>query len=195
MKLEKTFEEQSTLNQAARAWNIECLRYEIRDIISPTRSRKQWRYKRKPSTSNVRRARRSEEDQQSEINLTRRKQQDCDNVEQHTSVQDRRTCQPKQERTRDQPVYFRQEINKPKTVKTKEAKNFGKSEAELVDVMDTLQHAISIIEKEIAKNLAFLQKEIDTRSTNNATVALINSFQQTVSMMRRTTEQINNQFF
>ena len=35
MKLEKTFEEQSTLNQAARAWNIECLRYEIRDIISP----------------------------------------------------------------------------------------------------------------------------------------------------------------
>ena len=79
-------------------------------------------------------------------------------------------------------------------MKTKEAKNFSKSEAELVDVMDTLQHAISIIEKEIAKNLAFFQKEIDTRSTNNATVALINSFQQTVSMMRRTTEQINNQF-
>ena len=70
-----------------------------------------------------------------------------------------------------------QEINKLKTVKTKEAKNFSKSEAELVDVMDTLQHAISIIDKEIAKNTAFLQKEIDTRNTNNARVALMNSFQ------------------
>ena len=70
-----------------------------------------------------------------------------------------------------------QEINKLKTVKTKEAKNFSKSEAELADVMDTLQHAISIIEKEIAKNTAFLQKEIDARNTNNATVALINSLQ------------------
>ena len=70
-----------------------------------------------------------------------------------------------------------QEINKLKTVKTNEAKNFSKFEAELVDVMDTLQHAISIIEKEIAKNAAFLQKEIDTRNTNNATVALINGLQ------------------
>ena len=41
MTLEKTFEERDTLNQAvvrivnetARAWSIECLRYEIRDII------------------------------------------------------------------------------------------------------------------------------------------------------------------
>ena len=39
------------------------------------------------------------------------------------------------------------------------AKEFSKSEGEWVDVMDTLQHAISIIEKEIAKNFAFLQKE------------------------------------
>ena len=46
-----------------------------------------------------------------------------------------------------------QEINKPKTAKTKGAKDFSKSEAEMVDVMDTLQHAIPIIEKEIAKNL------------------------------------------
>ena len=29
--LEKTLAEQDTLNQAARAWNIECLRYEIRE--------------------------------------------------------------------------------------------------------------------------------------------------------------------
>ena len=30
--------------------------------------------------------------------------------------------------------------------------------------MDTFQHAVSIIEKGTAKNLAFLQKEIDTRN-------------------------------
>ena len=85
--------------------------------------------------------------------------------------------------------------NKPKTAKIKEAKDFSKSEAEMVDVMDTLQHGISIIEKEMAKNPIFMQKGIDTRNTNNATVALItkkdfnvNGFQQTVSMMRRTTE-------
>ena len=46
-----------------------------------------------------------------------------------------------------------------KTAKTKEAKDFSKSEAELVDVMDTFQYVISIIEKEIAKNPTFLQKE------------------------------------
>ena len=32
---------------------------------------------------------------------------------------------------------------------------------------------ISIIEKEMAKNPIFMQKGIDTRNTNNATVALI----------------------
>ena len=59
-----------------------------------------------------------------------------------------------------------------KTVKTKEAKDFSKSEAEMLDVVDTLQHAISIIEKEMAKNPAFLQKEIDTRNTNSIMAAL-----------------------
>ena len=63
--------------------------------------------------------------------------------------------------------------NKSKTAKTKEAKDFSKSEAELVDVMDKFQRTISIIEKETGKNLTFLQKEIDTRNRNNATVALI----------------------
>ena len=88
--------------------------------------------------------------------------------------------------------------NKPKTA-NKEAKDFNKSEVELVDVMDTFQHGISIIEKEMAKNPIFMQKGIDTRNTNNATVALItkvdlnvNGFQQTVSMMRCTTEQITD---
>ena len=51
---------------------------------------------------------------------------------------------------------------RPKPVKTKEAKDFSKSEAEMVDVMRTLQHVISNVEKEIAKKPAFLQKEIDT---------------------------------
>ena len=52
--------------------------------------------------------------------------------------------------------------------------------------METFQHVISVIEKEMAKNPKFLQKEIGTRNTNNVTVALINCLQQTVSMMRRT---------
>ena len=43
----------------------------------------------------------------------------------------------------------------------------------MVDVMDTLQRVISIIEKEAAQNFTFLQNDIDTRNTNNATVALI----------------------
>ena len=62
--------------------------------------------------------------------------------------------------------------NKPKTAKSKEEKD-SVSGAELVDVMDTFQRTMSIIEKEIAKNPTFLQKEIDTRNTNNAMVALI----------------------
>ena len=63
--------------------------------------------------------------------------------------------------------------NKPKTAKPKEAKDFFKSEAEMEDVTDTLQHPISTIEKVMAKNTAFLQKGIDTRNTNNAMVTLI----------------------
>ena len=59
--LEKTFEERDTLNQAvvrivkgtARAWSIQ---NEIREIISPPRSSKQWRCRRKPNTANVRRS-------------------------------------------------------------------------------------------------------------------------------------------
>ena len=59
---------------------------------------------------------------------------------------------------------------------------------------------ISNVEKEMAaKNPTFLQKEIDPRNSKNAKVALItkedlnvNSFQQTESMMRRTTAQITD---
>ena len=61
-----------------------------------------------------------------------------------------------------------------KTVKTqKGAKEFSESEAELVGVVDTFQHATSIIEKEIVKNLPFLPKKIDTRITNDVMGALI----------------------
>ena len=65
--------------------------------------------------------RRSETDQQGEINLAREKQPDRDSVEQHPSVQDPGAhAQSKQKRTRDQQAYLRQKINKPETVKTKE---------------------------------------------------------------------------
>ena len=39
--------------------------------------------------------------------------------------------------------------------------------------MGTFQYAISITEKEIAKNFALLQKEIDTGNTNSIRTALI----------------------
>merc|ERR1719414_1143082 len=59
------------------------------------------------------------------------------------------------------------ELTAASAVREKEAKDFSKSEAELLDVVDTLQRAISIIQKEMAKNPAFLQKKIDTRNLNN----------------------------
>ena len=78
-------------------------------------------------------------------------------------------------------------------MKAKEAKNFSKSGAELVDVMDTRLRVISTIEKEMAKNPTFMQKEIDTLNTNIVIAAVnfnVNSLQRTVLMMRRTTEQV-----
>ena len=96
---------------------------------------------RKPSTSNVRSACRVKKTSRAKLIQRIEEQQDCDIVEQHSSVQvPGAHAQPKRKRT----------------VKTKEAKNFSKSEAEMVDVMDTLQRVISIIEKEIAKNLCIL---------------------------------------
>ena len=87
-----------------------------------------------------------------------------------------------------------------KTVKTKEAKNFSKAEAEMVDVMGTFQHVISVIEKEIwPKTPTSLQREIGTRNTNNVTAALnmmktsmSKSLQRTMSWMKRTTERITD---
>merc|ERR1719414_2422993 len=64
------------------------------------------------------------------------------------------------------------EFTAASAVREKEAKDFSKSEAELVDVVDTLQRAISIIQKEMSKNPAFLQKKIDTQNMNNVVAAL-----------------------
>jgi len=50
------------------------------------------------------------------------------------------------------------------TVREKEAADFAKNEAELMDVIDTLERAVSIISKEMAKNPAALA-QIDTSST------------------------------
>ena len=120
----------------------------------PPRSSKQWRCKRTPSTSNVRRVCRREDGNRTKSIWRDEDQQDWDSVEQHSSVQDPGAqAQSKQKRTRDQ-----QRPQKPKKRKT--------------SANPILQHAISIIEKEIVKNLTFLQK-IDIRNTNNATEALI----------------------
>ena len=64
------------------------------------------------------------------------------------------------------------ELTAARGVREKEAKDFSKSESELLDVVDTLQRAISIIQKKKAKNPAFLQKNIDTRNLNNVVAAL-----------------------
>jgi len=56
------------------------------------------------------------------------------------------------------------ELNDATTVREKEAADFAKNEAELMDVIDTLERAISIISKEMAKNPAALA-QIDTSST------------------------------
>ena len=65
-----------------------------------------------------------------------------------------------------------QKINKPKTVKTEEAKNFSKSEAEMIDVIDTLQRLISIIDRRWPRTQLSFRREL-TRNTNNTTVTLI----------------------
>ena len=69
----------------------------------------------------------------------------------------------------------------------------------MVDVMDTLQHAISIIAKEMAKNPAFLQKgnrhtehEQHPGSSHHKEDLNVKSLQRTVLMKRRTTKQITD---
>jgi len=56
------------------------------------------------------------------------------------------------------------ELKDATVVREKESADFAKNEAELMDVIDTLERAISIISKEMAKNPAALA-QIDTSST------------------------------
>merc|ERR1719221_1639598 len=56
------------------------------------------------------------------------------------------------------------ELKDATTVRAKEAADFAKNEAELMDAIDTLERAIAIISKEMAKNPAALA-QIDTSST------------------------------
>ena len=58
-----------------------------------------------------------------------------------------------------------------KMPRVKKAKDFSKYEAELSDVVNTLQRAILIIQGEMAKNPAFSQKKNDTRNLNNVAAA------------------------
>ena len=144
----------------------------------------------------------SEGDQQSEISWARRKPQDGDSVEPQSSAQDPGAhSQPKLEdvtskESFDKVEIWLSEINKAclrryqqRPWKPEGAKEFSKSEAELVDVMDTLQQAISIIEKGTAKNSAFLHKEIDTKEpeqhqdSSRQKELKVKSLQRTVFMM------------
>ena len=75
MTLAKTFKEQDTRNQAvvrivneaARAWSIECLPYEIRDVIPPASIKQAMEMQAEAEH------RKREGDQQSEINRARRR--------------------------------------------------------------------------------------------------------------------------
>ena len=53
-----------------------------------------------------------------------------------------------------------------RAAREQEAKDFSKSETPLLDVVDSLQRGISVIQKETAK------KKIDTRTINNVVAAL-----------------------
>ena len=84
-------------------------------------------------------------------------------------------------------------------MRTEEAKDFRKSEAELVDVMDTLQRAISIIQKGdgqepciLAEGNRHTEHEQRHGSSHHKEDVNVKSFQRTVLMMRRTTEQITD---
>ena len=107
--LEKTFEDRDTLNLAvfrivnetARAWRIEYLQHEIREIISPASIKQAMEMQAEAEHRKREEILQSEGDQQSDINLARGKQPDCDSVEQHSSVQDPGAhSQPKQKMSR-----------------------------------------------------------------------------------------------
>jgi len=83
MTLDKTFEERDALNQAivtivneaAKAWGIKCLRYEIRDIIPPTSIKQAMEMQAEAERRKRAEILQSEGDRQSEVNLAQGKRQ------------------------------------------------------------------------------------------------------------------------
>ena len=131
-------------------------------------TRRQWRRRRKPNTAEGKETSRAKSTWHEESNQIATVLNSIHQLKIWAHMLNRSRSVPE---INKHPVENKYDL-RPKPVKTTEAKDFNKSEAETVDVIDTLQHVISI-EKEVAKNLTFLQMEIDTRNTNNATVALI----------------------
>jgi len=83
MTLDKTFEERDALNlaivgivnDAAEAWGIKCLRYEIRDIIQPTSIKQALEMQDEAERRKRAEILQSEGDRQSEVNLAQGKRQ------------------------------------------------------------------------------------------------------------------------
>lgn len=83
MTLDKTFEERDALNhaivtivnEAATAWGIQCLRYEIRDIIPPTSIKQAMEMQAEAERRKRAEILQSEGDRQSEVNLAQGKRQ------------------------------------------------------------------------------------------------------------------------
>ena len=79
MNLDKTFDERDTLNQTvvrsvngtARAWSVECLPHEIRDIIPPATIKQAVEMQAEAERRKREEILQSEKDQQSDINLAR----------------------------------------------------------------------------------------------------------------------------
>lgn len=83
MTLDKTFEERSSLNsaivsivnEAAHAWGIQCLRYEIRDIIPPTSIKQAMEMQAEAERRKRAEILQSEGDRQSEVNIAEGKRE------------------------------------------------------------------------------------------------------------------------
>merc|ERR1711972_483190 len=83
MTLDKTFEERdlmnsaivSIVNEAAQAWGIQCLRYEIRDIIPPSSIKQAMEMEAEAERRRRAEVLQSEGDRQSEVNLAQGKRQ------------------------------------------------------------------------------------------------------------------------
>ena len=178
MTLEKTLEERDTLNQAvvrivnetAKAWSIECFRHVIQGIIPLASIKQAMETQAEADRSKVKETSRVKSMWNDE------RQQDCEvlnnscqfKIQPHMLNRNRSS----QDITGAHDVTSKEAFNNEslnwarstsmsptvstKTVRTKEAKDFIKSEVEMVDVMDTLQHAISIMKKEIAKSPTIL---------------------------------------